>query len=629
MFTSLTPDVTSFRRVGTADDKLLRLQCDLDHLIGLTFEAQRQSAELIAAVASEHRRSAVNLVHYWALRQTDLRDLQWRLSEFGLSSIGHSEAHVRTSLESISAAVSAMRGDGWKAATVDSAVSVEEAAELLERNAVALFGPAPSDRAARIMVTLPTEAATDTDLVAGLLDAGMRIARINCAHDNPRAWKAMAANVRAAAKAAGRDCLIAMDLAGPKLRTGPLEEGPKVVRVRPNRNAVGRVTTAGAAWLTSARKPTPPPGSGMVTIPVDKGWLSRRREGDHLKVKDARGANRMLRVTAAMRGGFVVTAEKSVYLSTGMKLKVAGVKDSTTVGELPPVDQAIRLQAGDTLRLTRDCSPAPITDAPSVGCTLPEIFDVTKTGQTILFDDGKLGGKVVAVEADHLDVRIDHPTRGVVNLRGGKGINLPNVDLPISALTKQDLKDLTTVAEIADIVDLSFVREPDDVTRLFDELDRLGARDVGVVLKIETPKAFDHLPRLLLTAMRRAKAGVMIARGDLAVESGYERMAELQEETLRLCASAHLPVVWATQVLEQLAKSGRPSRAEITDAAMSERAECVMLNKGPYILDAVMALDHILGRAAGRDYKGHSLLPGLTSWRLPEPIGSGAPGLRG
>lgn len=108
----------------------------------------------------------------------------------------------------------------------------------------------------------------------------------------------------------------------------------------------------------------------------------------------------------------------------------------------------------------------------------------------------------------------------------------------------------------------------------------------------------------------------MIARGDLAVESGYERMAELQDETLRICAAAHLPVVWATQVLEQLAKSGRPSRAEITDAAMSRRAECVMLNKGPFILpDAVIALDHILGRMAGRDYKGTSLLNGLKSWQ--------------
>lgn len=84
-----------------------------------------------------------------------------------------------------------------------------------------------------------------------------------------------------------------------------------------------------------------------------------------------------------------------------------------------------------------------------------------------------------------------------------------------------------------------------------------------------------------------------------------------------MCEAAHLPVIWATQVLEQLAKTGRPSRAEITDAAMSERAECVMLNKGPYIIDAVLALDDILGRMAALEYKKSSLLRHLHSWHRP------------
>ncbi|HPY24074.1 MAG TPA: pyruvate kinase [Mycobacterium sp.] len=603
--------------MSEAAEKLDRLQRELDVLLGSLRDSELRWVDLVAEVAPEHRQSAVNLVHYWALRQTDLRDLQWRLSEFGLSSIGHSEAHVQATLQLVYAAVTAMLGPSWDPHTYHPAVGLGEGAELLERNATQLFGLAAQDRAARIMVTLPTEAAWDTALVTGLLASGMRIARINCAHDDARTWKAMAANVRAAATTTGRPCLIAMDLAGPKLRTGPIEPGPQVVRIRPNRNALGQVQTAGKAWLTSDRRPAPPPEPDMVSIPVDKNWLRRRCEGDHLNVKDARGARRVLRITAAGRGGFVVTTEKSVYLSTGAKLKVAGVKDATTVGALPHHDDAIRLTAGDILRVTRDCSPVRIDDesCAQIGCTLPEIFDVTEIGQRILFDDGRLGGQVIARTPEHLDLRIDHPSRGSVNLRGGKGINLPNVDLPIPALTEQDRKDLKAVAEIADIVNLSFVREPADVIALFDELDRLCAPNIGVVLKIETPKAFEQLPQLLLSAMRRPRVGVMIARGDLAVESGYERMAELQDETLRICAAAHLPVVWATQVLEQLAKSGRPSRAEITDAAMSERAECVMLNKGPFILDAVIALDHILGRMAGRDYKGTSLLNGLKSWQ--------------
>ena len=152
-------------------------------------------------------------------------------------------------------------------------------------------------------------------------------------------------------------------------------------------------------------------------------------------------------------------------------------------------------------------------------------------------------------------------------------------------------------------------------------LTRLGGDRLGVVLKIETRRAFERLPQLLLTAMRRQRVGVMIARGDLAVEVGYERLAELQEEILWLCEAAHLPVIWATQVLEQLAKSGLPSRAEISDAAMGERAECVMLNKGPHIEEAVVVLDDILCRMAEHHYKKNALLRQLHSWR---PTASGA-----
>jgi pyruvate kinase len=100
----------------------------------------------------------------------------------------------------------------------------------------------------------------------------------------------------------------------------------------------------------------------------------------------------------------------------------------------------------------------------------------------------------------------------------------------------------------------------------------------------------------------------MIARGDLAVECGYQRLAEAQEEILWISEAAHVPVVWATQVLETLAKTGMPSRSEITDAAMGERAECVMLNKGPFVVDAVKTLDDILRRMQAHQDKKRSML---------------------
>ena len=501
-------------------EELERLQCEIAALLASLIDAESTWADLLGSVNPEHRRSAINLVHYWALRQQDLRDLQWRLKAFGLSSLGRSEANVQATLRLVSSAIAAMLGGTWVAPTGDPIVDMGAGEQLLDHNATGLLGPAPADRAARIMVTLPSAAATDIDLVRGLIAAGMRIARINCAHDDAAAWTAMAANVRAAADRG--PCLVAMDLVGPKLRTGPLAPGPKVLRLRPIRNALGQVETAGRGWLTSTHEPAPPPEPGLATVPVDPAWLGRRRDGDELQLRDTRGSKRCLRVAAAAPGGFVITAEKTTYLGTGTVLKVKGIKDRSAVGELAPVEQAIQLTAGDVLLLTKDCAPAPIDDRqPRIGCTLPEVFDGAATGDRILFDDGKLAATVLATAPDHLDVRITQPRSKVVNLKAGKGINVPGMDLPTSALTEEDLLDLSTVAQIADLVQLSFVREPSDVVQLLGELASLGVPELGIVLKIETPQAFRNLPQLLLTAMRHRHVGVMIARGDLAVESGY------------------------------------------------------------------------------------------------------------
>jgi pyruvate kinase len=209
---------------------------------------------------------------------------------------------------------------------------------------------------------------------------------------------------------------------------------------------------------------------------------------------------------------------------------------------------------------------------------------------------------------------ITHAAPEGAKLRANKGINLPESNLCIASLTSKDLEDLAVVAAQADIVGMSFVRTPADVEALEAQLALLGRREIGILLKIETRKAFDELPALVLAAMRRPAAGVMIARGDLAVECGFERMAEIQEEILWVCEAAHMPVVWATQVLETLSRTGLPSRAEITDAAMGERAECVMLNKGPHLVDAVAALADILHRMQNHQVKKSAMLRRLRRW---------------
>ena len=209
-------------------------------------------------------------------------------------------------------------------------------------------------------------------------------------------------------------------------------------------------------------------------------------------------------------------------------------------------------------------------------------------------------------------VEVLHTKEGGGRLAADKGINLPDSKLSIRGLTNKDIKDLRFVAAFADVVNVSFVNSVQDVRQLIEELDKLKATDkLGIILKIETKSGFNNLLEILLESMRLHPVGVMIARGDLAIEVGWENIGRVQEEILSLCQSAHIPDIWATQVLENMAKRGIPSRAEITDAAMAQRAECVMLNKGAYILNAIGLLDTILKDLEPYQEKNAPMLPAM------------------
>jgi pyruvate kinase len=344
--------------------------------------------------------------------------------------------------------------------------------------------------------------------------------------------------------------------------------------------------------------------------------------GERVQLTDARDAKRSFIIADVTDCGCWAEANQTAYIVPGTILRheraVARRDDRRAqVGDLPPVESTIPLRQGDRLIVTRDLRPgrAAVADSSgqvltpaSIGCTIPEVFADVRSGEAIWFDDGKIGGVVEKVEARQVLVRITHARLRGEKLRADKGINLPESPLRLAALTAKDLEDLAFVARHADVVELSFANRGEDVESLQQHLARLGNHQPAIVLKIETRCGFECLPDMLLTAMRSPCCGVMIARGDLAVECGFERLAELQEEILWICEAAHVPVIWATQVLETLAKEGMPSRAEVTDAAMGHRAECVMLNKGPHMVSAVRVLDDILRRMQAHQAKKQSML---------------------
>jgi pyruvate kinase len=613
-------------QVQRGAEQLRRVRADL-----LRLEKEWEPA--VNGLAATYRDSARNLLHYLALRRHDLRELQTRLSSLGLSSLGRSESCVLPTIDSVLHILHRLR-DRHDPAPSPLPPGLAEGKTLLHTHTEALLGPEPHPRAVRIMVTTPGEAADDPALVRDLLAAGMDCMRINCAHDAPDAWGRMIAHLRCAEKELGKKCRVLMDLPGPKLRTGALEPGPRVVKWRPQRDLYGRVTRPARIWLTPAEAPQPAPTAADASLPLPTDWLARLHKGDRLRFVDARGASRSLRIVQVVGPSRCAASSRTAYVSTGMVLHLsrAGEPDSeATVGELPALVSPIVLKKGETLILTADAVPGTEgkRDAqgrqltPSrIACTLPEVFPHLRHGERVWLDDGKIGGVIRRVHDGEVQVEITQARPKGEKLGADKGINFPDSNLHLPALTPTDLKDLTFVATHTDLVGLSFVHCAEDVIDLQNHLARLGGGRLGVVLKIETRRAFEQLPNVLLAAMRGPCVGVMIARGDLAVECGYERLAELQEEILWICEAAHVPVIWATQVLENLAKDGTPSRAEITDAAMGERAECVMLNKGPHILQAVRVLDDILQRMQGHQHKKRSMLRQL---KMADQLALGAP----
>jgi pyruvate kinase len=481
-------------------DLLTRARTLRDHIATETDTIWSDWADLDMREA--FRPSAQNLATYLAFRHTDLSAVQPDLAALGLSTLGRCEPHVRASLDAVEAALSGLTG--VPAAFPDPSRLTRGPARLAARRDTAFGTGASGAPRSRILVTVPTEAATDPGLTRDMIRAGADAMRINCAHDGPELWDAMITNIRAAGVEIGRYVPILMDLAGPKLRTGAVA-GPNKARVC----------------------------------------------------------------------------------------------------------------VGDRLDILREAPKAKAKHA-ALSLSHPELIDRLIPGMAVFIDDGKIGAEVVEITSKGAKLKVTRAGPEGVKLKAEKGFNLPAVEIDIPALTEDDRTALDFVVGRADLIGYSFVQTPEDIRLLIAEVDKRLPEDghrPGVVLKIETSQAIRNLPRLIVQSGALCETAVMIARGDLAVEIGLERMSEMQEELLWLCEAAHTPVVWATQVLEGLMKEGLATRAETTDAAMAQRADCVMLNKGPYVCDTIRFLSRVLGRMDRHMSKKSARLGPLRSWR--------------
>ena len=433
---------------------------------------------LLNTLNPKQQRAAKNLLHYLVLRNEDMRELQDKLHIAGLSSLASAESHIHSQLQSILQRLGKEYPEE-ELETCDYSFSQREIAD----KSKLLFGEKNDSIIPYIMVTFDSLFAENYGMIKMLLQNGMNVARINCAHDDEATWSQMIHLLKKACKRTGLSCKIYMDIAGPKIRTHFLNGS--------NKKGSAKIKEGELLWL------------------------------------------------AENADGF---SNKDIVISPNEKGIIAALKKN----------------------------------------------------DRIYIDDGMIKGMIEKNKNGKAAMRIVRNSSKKKRIKEGKGINFPDTEFSIESLTGFDRECLPFMCANADLVGYSFIRSASDLTNLQEEMKKHSSRPPHVILKIETPEAVMHLPELLLQGMHDPVFGVMIARGDLAVEMGFEKMGQIQEEILWLCEAAHVPVVWATQVLETLNKSGIATRSEITDASHAAMAECVMINKGDHTIEVIETLQDIL-----------------------------------
>ena len=566
---------------------LRALREELERIIKDCGQLALQLESRILRCRPSYRASAENLAHYLGLRTLDLRKLQLELGRLGLSSLGRSEGHVLQNLNQVARRLD----DGLSAPRQQRAtgegIGVDEAELLRHQHTIELLGPHPADRHVLVMVTSPAASDVTQESMAELLRAGMNCLRINCSVGSPMEWRQIAAQLRLAEAKTGLRCRLLFDLPGPKIRTRALLLGPQVLHVKRNKNELGQTIEPSRTRLGI---------QGEGVLPIGELWTEQMAVSDTLRFVDSAGRNRKLTIIEKHPDHLIGACKQSFYLTP--KTPLQWFRGDIQLGEQPCGEIAAKpysvdLAVGDVVTLVEEEGVPQNPPAAMFGLTIPGLLSAVDLHDRVVFDDGKLNGVVVDKSPGIVRIHIAQAQAERVCLKDKKGVSFPDSTLPVRFLTEADVLALDAVVDLADLVAFSFVRSAADVRQA---VALIGSRrsELGIVIKLETQQAVHHLADILFELMTHAPVGLMIARGDLAVECGFERLAELQEELLWLCEAAHLPVIWATQVLETLTQTGIPTRAEITDAAMAMRAESVMLNRGPHLLAAVTALVDII-----------------------------------
>ena len=579
----------------------------------------------------EHYKSLLNLKHYLILRSQDRTKLQEKLFSLSLSSLGRSYAHVAWSIDTLYQQIDTALNCHATQTLSDFAsdFTIKNAIKLGSSNSNLLFGGKKSSQFSKqttaIMVTLPSNA-TDNNgaLIRDLAKVGVNAFRINTAHDDAILWKAMADIIAEINTSRDKKSQIKIfvDLAGPKIRTGKIREIKVPIAVGSNK------TEKEVLIFHSKSMDTIPESTNNITqqkkparIVINKKIYKKLKIYSALKIVDANSKKAFITITDVNDSFAQGYIDKKVYLDDSSKIYKR--RTQGTILNIQKQAELIRLKKGDLLDVGEGDAEGraavydenmKVVQNAYISCSFVGIAEHVNIGEKIFIDDGKIGLEVIAKEDALITCKVTLAKENGTLLKEEKGINFPDSHVMTAALTQSDKENVLSVIDFVDHISLSFCQSAQDVRDLKNLLKENGREDIGIVTKIETQQGVSNMPEILEELLAWSKSGVMIARGDLAIEVGFENLAYVQESLLDICDAAHVPVIWATQVLENQMKSNLPSRAEITDAAMSGRAECVMLNKGAFAIDTIGILKHILHDMHSISQKNRQLLTKETLW---------------
>ncbi|RLQ95429.1 pyruvate kinase [Falsibacillus albus] len=528
-----------------------------------------------------------NLYAYLKLRRLRLHHLESKMLSEGLGSFKQSEEHVehflQKSIENLTNRPIGSEGryDWWKAT------------RLRKERATCLFGAYDSEKTVKKMVTMDMNMSNET--IERLLKCGMDLARINCSHDSPGEWIKMIYKIKQIEAAIGNDgCQIFMDLPGPKIRVKNILYNPYTTKVSVNSDEAkqGMVAERKMNDVEDVK------ASFMIEIKGRDHFQSI--EGNEvLEIKQGNEQKAKLNIIKVLDDhSLLVETHESFEVNQNCKLFIGNTGIDITNVQLDPMQ--MRLKKGYKVRIYLDENNFKRIRGNSqcacISVSHPKALRNVRLKDRVYFDDGQVEGKVMRITPDFIELLILTPSEKAKKIKAGKGVNFPDsfVHLMMPNLTNQDLKYLPVIIEHADIIGLSFVNHPQDVKKLKDILEDYGRTDIGIVAKIETKEGVNQLSSILEEGLQYPKFGVMIARGDLAVEIGFQTMISIQQHIISMCNAAHVPVIWATEVLELLTKKGQPSRSEISDVFLGSKSDCIMLNKGPYISESLKMLDMLL-----------------------------------